>query len=85
MKKNITKQSLALKKHWAQPGEKQKLAIKKGARLFLIIEVKTGTILGEFLSQRECARQFDVSPGFINNCLKGRRKGTEKYTFRYKE
>jgi group I intron endonuclease len=84
-KNNVEKQSKALKARWAIPGAKQELAIKKGAKPFYIIDVESGSVLGEFLSQRECARHFDVSPGFINNCLKGRRVGTKKYTFRYKD
>lgn len=38
----------------------------------------------EFNSGKECARQLDLNCGNITSALKGRRKQTGGYTFKYK-
>lgn len=82
---NVKKQSKALSAHWAKDDNKEKAAVKRGAKMFIVIDVASGVVIGEWLSQRKCARDLNVSPGWINNVLKGRRIGKRKYTFKYKE
>jgi group I intron endonuclease len=80
---NREKQSNALKARWAKPGAKLTAAVKRGAKKFYVIDTATRKVLGEWISQRACARQLGISPGFINNCLKKRRVGSTKYHFIY--
>lgn len=46
--------------------------------------LKTGEVQ-EFYGSRECARQLGLNHSLITNVLKGRRRQTGGYTFKYKE
>ena len=48
------------------------------------IQIDTGKVK-IFESQAECSRVLGVNSGNINNCLKGIRKQTGGYTFKYVE
>ena len=50
----------------------------------IVTDIKTGEST-EFNSGKECARQLGLHDSNITNVLKGRRKQTGGYTFKYKE
>jgi len=58
-------------------------SIQRGANTFLVY--KGGKFIGEWLTQRECARALNLDFGHINSCLHGKRKSHGGYTFKYKE
>jgi hypothetical protein len=84
-KENIVKQSKALTKYWSSEKVREEASRKKGGKPFIVIDTNSGEILGEWQIQRLCAKDLGVSPGFINNVLKGRRVSKGKYTFKYRE
>ncbi len=62
-----------------------KLRIAKtanGGRSFICFD-PSGTLVGEFYSQSECARKIGLRQGHISNCLSGKNKTYQGYTFRY--
>ena len=61
---------------------RNKIAIAKGGKPFAAI--KDGKIK-IFTSQRECSRVLGLYDSAINSCLKGKRKSTGGYTFKYIE
>ena len=59
-------------------------AIQRGAKEFLVFD-KTGTLIGEWLTIAQCARDLSLQNGHICHCLKGRRKSHGGYFFQYKK
>ena len=57
---------------------------RKGKTPIVAIQKDTGKIK-IFESIKECARQLNLHPGSISNCLKGSLKSTGGYTFKYIE
>jgi group I intron endonuclease len=82
--KNIKRQSEALSEYWAKEGTKLKASIKRGGKPFLVTDKNTGKLVGEWQSQRGCAKDLGISPSVINNCLKGRRTHCGNYIFNFK-
>lgn len=60
-----------------------KAIIKLRSIPIIATNIKTGEST-EFYSGKECARQLDLNCGNITSALKGRRKQTGGYTFKYK-
>lgn len=58
-------------------------AISKGAKPFRVY--KNGALLGEWINQRECARELGLYQTAISRCLNGIQKTHKGYTFRYKK
>jgi len=81
--KNVKKQSDALKKYWSKNDAKLEASKRRGGKPFEVINQITGKKVGEFFSQRECARTLGISPGAINNCLQGRRTSCYGYIFKF--
>ena len=61
---------------------RNKIAIAKGGKPF--VAIKDGKVK-IFTSQTECSRVLGIHRGSVNSCLKGRRKSTGGYTFKYIE
>ena len=61
---------------------RNKIAIANGGKPF--VAIKDGKIK-IFTSQMECSRVLGLYDSAINSCLKGRRKSTGGYTFKYIE
>ena len=59
-----------------------KIAIANGGKPF--VAIKDGKIK-IFTSQMECSRVLGIHQSAINECLKGKRKSTGGYTFKYTE
>lgn len=58
-------------------------SIQRGAKAFLVC--KDGKSIGEWLTQRECARALNLDVGHINSCLHAKRKSHGGYTFKYQD
>ncbi len=58
-------------------------SIQRGAKTFLVY--KDGKFIGEWLTQRGCARELNLDFAHINSCLHGKGKSHRGYTFKYKE
>lgn len=50
----------------------------------VIVYKKDGTFIGEYSSQRECARQLNINDKHISAVCKGNRKSTSGYIITYK-
>jgi len=63
--------------------EEQKiiLAIAHGSKPFIVY--KNNNFIGEWINQTECARDLNLNQAHISGCLKGKRKSTGDYTFKY--
>lgn len=64
-------------------GTRNERAGKTQSIPIIATNIKTGEST-EFNSGKECARQLDLNCGNITSALKGRRKQTGGYTFKYK-
>jgi len=96
---NQAKQHSAFtKKRFTEPGERRKVAarmktflsdpnnralhsVQRGARPFLVYKGKN--IVGEWLTQWQCARDLGLNVSHINACLHGSRKSHGGFTFKY--
>jgi group I intron endonuclease len=58
-------------------------SIQRGAKPFFVY--RDGELIGEWLTQRECARDLNLDFSHINRCLHGKRKSHGGYTFKYKD
>lgn len=47
----------------------------------LVLDRKTGELISEYKSTRECCRVLNLSTGFISSCLTGRKLGSDQYVF----
>jgi group I intron endonuclease len=56
--------------------------LHKSFLLFNMYDKKTNKLIGSFYSQKECAEQYNLNCGNLNNCLKGRQKSTGGYIFK---
>lgn len=97
---NQAKQHSAFtKKRFTEPEERNKIAsgmikflsdpnnlllhsIQRGARPFFVY--KGETIVGEWLTQWQCARDLGLNVSHINACLHATRKSHRGFTFKYK-
>jgi group I intron endonuclease len=71
------------RKFLADPINRKRHSIQRGARPFLVY--KNCKFIGEWLTQRECARDLNLDFGHINSCLHGKRVSHCGYIFKYKE
>jgi group I intron endonuclease len=81
--KNVEKQSRALLTYWSDNSKRLTASIKAGGKPFVVYSID-GEKIGEWQSQRQCARDLNLSPGLVNNCLKKRRTHSQ-YTFSFLE
>jgi group I intron endonuclease len=58
-------------------------SIERGAKPFQVY--KDGELIGEWLTQNQCARDLGVNVSHLNHCLHGKRKQHKGYKFKYKE
>lgn len=72
-----------MRKYLADPKKRRLHSIQRGARAFFVY--KDGEFIGEWLTQRECARDLSLDYSHINRCLHGKRNSHGGYTFRYKD
>lgn len=77
----IERQSVCQRRRFARREEREKDALAKGARPFLVF--RDSEVVGEWLVIQECSRELGVPATKICACLKGRRNGAGPYTFRY--
>jgi hypothetical protein len=59
--------------------------IEDRQRVILVYKKDTGEFIGEFKSQAEASRVFNLGIGNINKVLNGLRNHTGGYTFKYKK
>jgi len=71
-----------MKKYLSDPDNRRKHSVQRGAKPFLVY--KDGKLIGEWLTQRECARDLNLDFSHINRCLYGKRRSHGGYTFKYK-
>jgi len=88
-----------MKERFTEPEEKDKIAdgmrrflsdpdnraahsIQRGAKPFIVC--KDGEVVGEWLTQWQCARDLGLDVSHINACLHGSRRSHRGFTFRYK-
>ena len=57
-------------------------SIERGAKYFLVF--KDNILIGEWLTQNQCARDLNLSVSHINRCLHKKRKSHKGYIFKYK-
>lgn len=67
----------------SDPKNRKEHSIQRGAKPFLVY--KNEILIGEWLTQRECARDLDLDYTQINSCLHGKRMSHKSYVFKYKE
>ena len=65
--------------------ERIKNAISHGAKPFLMFDIKSDHIIGEFLIIKDCAVKNGLCDSAISSCLKGKRKKHNGYRFTYKD
>jgi len=84
-KKKLEREKTAkgMREYLSDPDNRRKHSIQRGAKPFLVY--KDGKLIGEWLTQRECASALKLDFGHINSCLHGKRKTHGGYTFKYKE
>jgi hypothetical protein len=71
-----------MRKYLSDPDNRRKHSVQRGAKPFLVY--KDGKLIGEWLTQRECARDLNLNYSHINRCLYGKRSSHGGYTFKYK-
>lgn len=71
------------REYLADPKNRKIHSIQRGAKPFLVY--KDGEFVGEWLTQRGCARDLSLDYSHINRCLHGKRKSHGGYTFEYKD
>lgn len=71
-----------MRKYLDDPKNREVHSIQRGAKLFYVF--KNGEFVGEWLTQRGCAKDLNLDYAHINRCLKGKRNSHKGYTFRYK-
>ena len=64
---------------------KLKQALAKGARYFCAYRIGTNELVGTWLNQADCAAELSVNRKHITPCLKGKRRSSGGYTFRYSD
>lgn len=79
-KKNISRSLKGICRSYAT---KVKSSIAKGGRLFGVYKKDTGEIVGNWISQSLCAKELNLTPQLIGQCLLGRRKSHRGYIFKY--
>jgi group I intron endonuclease len=82
---NREKLSLIHKKRWESSEKREEMAIKKGAKPFIIFKYSTMEQLGTYTNANQCAKDFDLWPSSICHVLNNRRKQTNGYTLKYIE
>lgn len=84
-KKNSEREKTAegTRKFLSDPKNRKEHSIQRGAKPFLVYI--NYIFVGEWLTQRECARELNLDYTKINSCLHGKRKSHRGYIFRYKE
>ncbi len=89
MRKRFTRKSErektaeGMRRFLANPGKRRIHSIQRGAKTFIVCE--GNKFIGEWLTERECARALNLDFGHISGCLHGKRKSHGGYTFKYKE
>ena len=89
MKKRYTKEfernktAEGIKRFLSDSANRKVHSIQRGAKIFL--GYKNGKCVGEWLTQRECARALNLDFAHINRCLHGKRRSHGGYTFKYKD
>ncbi len=66
-------------------GLRNKLSRSHGGREFLVFNSTTGELVGKWINQAECAKDLKINRKHITPCLKGRRKTSHGYVFKYKD
>jgi group I intron endonuclease len=64
---------------------KEQISITLGSKLFLVRDLRSDDIVGEFINQRECSRNLGVRWTSINGCLKGKYLQAKCYSFSYQD
>lgn len=72
-----------MRKFLSEPLNRKEHSIQRGAKPFLVY--MNYEFVGEWLTQRECARELNLDYTKISSCLHGKRKSHSGYIFRYKE
>lgn len=72
-----------MRKYLRNPHNRKIHSIQRGAKPFLVY--KDEIFVGEWLTQRECARDLDLDYAHISTCLHGKRISHKGYVFKYKE
>jgi len=72
-----------MRKYLTNPHNRKIHSIQRGAKSFLVY--KHEIFIGEWLTQRDCARDLDLDYAHINSCLHGKRMSHKGYVFKYKE
>jgi group I intron endonuclease len=78
------KVSDGVKRYLSDRSNLEKHAVERGAKPFQVFLVSSNEYVGEWLIQRECARDLSLDVGKINGCLKGSRLSHKGYRFIYK-
>jgi len=76
------KTAMGMIRFLSNPQNRMLHSVQRGARPFLAY--KAGSIVGEWLTQWECARDLGLNVSHINACLHGARKSHGGFTFHYK-
>ena len=76
------KVAAGMRKFLSDPNNRVLHSVERGAMPFLVY--KAGNIIGEWLTQWQCARDLGLNVSHINACLHGTRKSHGGFTFRYK-
>jgi len=77
------KTAKGMRRFLAEPNNRRIHSIQRGAKPFLVFE--DGVLVGEWLTQRKCARDLVLDFSHINRCLHGERKSHGGYTFKYRD
>ena len=72
-----------MRKYLSDPKNREIHSIQRGAKSFLVY--KNEKFIGEWLTQRECARDLNLDFSHINSCLHGKRMSHKGYIFKYLE
>ncbi|MBN2029419.1 hypothetical protein JW824_04175 [bacterium] len=72
-----------MRKYLSDPQNRKIHSIQRGAKSFLVF--KNEKYIGEWLTQRQCARYLNLDFSHINSCLHGKRNSHKGYIFKYTE
>ena len=77
------KTAQGMREYLRDPINRKKHSIQRGAKPFLVY--KNGILIGEWLTQRDCARDLNLDFAHISSCLHEKRVSHYGYTFKYKK
>ena len=72
-----------MRNYLSDPQNHKLHSIQRGAKPFFVY--RDGELVGEWLTQRGCAKDLNLDYSHINRCLQGKRKSHGGYTFKFKD